>query len=84
MNIAVPTVFGADEQPGDALGVLAHNAPQRVARVLELTGLDPYSLVDIGSDNMTLEEALLTRFDIKPLSRQRVEHFVERIVDGVR
>ncbi len=70
-----------DWQPGDALGVLAHNAPPLVARILELTGLDPCSPVDVGSDSMTLEEALLTRFDIKPLTRQRVARFVERIVD---
>jgi geranylgeranyl reductase family protein len=70
-----------DWQPGDALGVLAHNAPPLVASILELMGLDPYSLVDIGSDNLTLEEALLTRLDIKPLNRQRVERFVERIAD---
>ncbi|HQW20398.1 MAG TPA: geranylgeranyl reductase family protein [Rhodocyclaceae bacterium] len=67
--------------PGDALGVLAHNAPELVARVLALMNQDPDTLVEIGKDSLTLEEALLSRYDIKSLSRQRVERFVARIGD---
>lgn len=70
-----------DWQPGDALGVLAHNSPALVARILELMDMDGDTSVDIGTDNLRFEEALLTRLDIKPLNRARVEKFVAQIND---
>lgn len=70
-----------DWQPGDALGVLAHNSPALVARILELMDMDGDTTVDIGADNLRFEEALLTRLDIKPLNRARVEKFVAQIND---
>jgi geranylgeranyl reductase family protein len=70
-----------DWQPGDALGVLPHNPPALVARILELMDMDGETRIDIGQDNLSFEEALLARLDIKPLNRARVEKFVAQIND---
>ncbi|SMB21208.1 Conditioned medium factor receptor 1 (modular protein) [Sterolibacterium denitrificans] len=73
-----------DWQPGDALGVLPHNSPVLVARILELMDLDGDTTVDLGpggQDSLRFEDALLARLDIKPLNRARVEKFVAQIDD---
>ncbi len=70
-----------DWQPGDALGVLPHNAPPLVAHILTLMDIDGDTRIDIGADNLRFEDALLTRLDIKQLNRARVEKFVAQIND---
>ncbi|SMB26542.1 Conditioned medium factor receptor 1 (modular protein) [Sterolibacterium denitrificans] len=77
-----PDTRRMDWQPGDALGVLPHNAPKLVEQILEISGLDPDSPVDVANSSTTLKEALLTRLDIKLLSSQQVEFFVARILDA--
>jgi geranylgeranyl reductase family protein len=71
-----------DWQPGDALGVLPHNPPEQVARILDCMGLEGDTPVNLGSDTLRLEDALLTRLDIKQLNRARVEKFTAHITDA--
>ena len=70
-----------DWQPGDALGVLPHNPADLVTRILELMALAGDTPITLGTDTLSLEDALRTRLDIKPLSRARVEKFLARIKD---
>lgn len=70
-----------DWQPGDALGVWAHNAPSLVSRLLDLMALDGDLQVTLGADTLRFEDALRVRLDIKSLNRARVEKFVAQIDD---
>lgn len=70
-----------DWQPGDALGVLAHNLPAQVDNLLERMNLEGDASVTIGEDVLRFEDALRSRLDIKSLHRARVERFAAHIHD---
>ncbi|MBP9713075.1 MAG: flavodoxin domain-containing protein [Sterolibacterium sp.] len=69
-------------QPGDALGVLAHNPPTQVAQLLERMNLAGDTSITIGEETLRFEDALRSRLDLKSLHRARIEKFVTHINDA--
>ncbi|WP_240502568.1 assimilatory sulfite reductase (NADPH) flavoprotein subunit [Methylocaldum sp. 14B] len=69
---------GLRYEPGDALGVVPSNRPERAADLMESIGLDPSAAVS-GSDGVetTLEDALLHHFEITTLTRPFLEKYAE-------
>jgi sulfite reductase (NADPH) flavoprotein alpha-component len=69
---------GLRYEPGDALGVVPTNWPDRVAGLIESIGLSPSSAVP-GSDGIetTLEDALLHHYEITTLTRPFLEKYAE-------
>ncbi len=63
-------------EPGDALGVLPTNRPERAADLMESLGLDPGAVVP-GADGAetTLEDALLHHYEITTLTRPFLENY---------
>lgn len=63
-------------EPGDALGVLPTNRPERAADLMESLGLDPGASVP-GADGVetTLEAALLHHYEITTLTRPFLENY---------
>lgn len=51
---------------GDALGVLPRNCPDLVDEVLRASGLSGEETVVVNSDGLSLREALISKFDLKP------------------
>ena len=65
-------------EPGDSLGVVASNWPERVADLLASLGLDPSSTVPGSSGGeISLEEALLREYEITTLTRPFLEGYAE-------
>lgn len=69
---------GLRYEPGDALGVMPSNWPERVAALMESTGLAPNATVP-GADGVetTLEGALLHHYEITTLTRPFLEKYAE-------
>lgn len=69
---------GLRYEPGDALGVVASNWPQRVADLLDSLKLDGGSLVS-GADGgeIPLERALLHDYEITTLTRPFLEKYAQ-------
>ncbi|MGX2041415.1 assimilatory sulfite reductase (NADPH) flavoprotein subunit [Methylocaldum sp. MU1018] len=65
-------------EPGDALGVVPSNWPERVAELIEAAGLSSGAVVS-GSDGAetTLEDALLHHYEITTLTRPFLEKYAE-------
>ena len=65
-------------EPGDSLGIIPGNWPQRVADLLECLHLDPQATV-VNSDGAetTLEKALLHEYEITTLTRPFLEKYWE-------
>jgi sulfite reductase (NADPH) flavoprotein alpha-component len=55
---------GLRYEPGDAIGIAAHNDPAVVQQILDLTGLGGEAEIKIKTETLTLGEALRTRFEI--------------------
>jgi sulfite reductase (NADPH) flavoprotein alpha-component len=69
---------GLRYQPGDSLGVVPGNWPERVADLLDVLGLAPSAPVADGDGAETsLEEALLHRYEITTLTRPFLEKYAE-------
>lgn len=59
---------GMTYEVGDALGLVARNAPDVVGSILDATGFDPQAKVKIKEDDLTLGEALESRLDVTGLT----------------
>lgn len=59
--------------PGDSLGVMPHNPPQLIERVLEAIGQDGAAAVTVDTESLALADALKTRKEITALSRPVLE-----------
>ena len=69
---------GLRYEPGDALGVVASNWPQRVAELIESLGLDGDAQVPGAKGNeTTLELALLKDYEITTLTRPFLEKYAQ-------
>ena len=55
---------GLRYEPGDAIGIAAHNDPSVVQQILDLTALNGDSEVTLKNEKLALAEALRTRFEI--------------------
>ncbi|MFC3093631.1 assimilatory sulfite reductase (NADPH) flavoprotein subunit [Alteromonas sediminis] len=55
---------GIQYQPGDALGVWFKNDPVIVEEMLTLTKADGDTLINVGSEELALREALISRFEL--------------------
>jgi sulfite reductase (NADPH) flavoprotein alpha-component len=65
-------------EPGDSLGIMPSNWPQRVADLLETLELDPETAVPTsGGAQTTLERALLHEYEITTLTRPFLEKYWE-------
>ncbi|MEC3951577.1 molybdopterin-dependent oxidoreductase [Nocardia sp. CDC153] len=58
----------ATYEVGDSLGIRPANCEALVAEWLEVTGLDGGRIIDVEDDELTLAEALRTRYDITRVS----------------
>ncbi|MCG7989772.1 MAG: flavodoxin domain-containing protein [Candidatus Thiodiazotropha weberae] len=54
-------------QPGDALGLYFRNDPAMIEELLSITGLSGEVKVTLGSDEMTLNQALVERLELTQL-----------------
>lgn len=64
---------GFDVQPGDAVGVLAHNPPGLVAAILDATQLSGEQPVTLGGEAMPLVQALREQCDLTIPSKRFLE-----------
>ncbi|MBV2236022.1 MAG: flavodoxin domain-containing protein [Sterolibacterium sp.] len=71
-----------DWQPGDALGVLAHNPDALVEAILAYMSVGGDTILGVLSQIMTLREGLQRHLDIKTLSRGRISKFAAWISDA--
>ena len=71
-----------DWQPGDALGVLPHNAAALVEEILSHMSVTGDTILGVFSQIMTLREGLTRHLDIKTLSRNRLLKFAGWITDA--
>ncbi|MEC3919537.1 molybdopterin-dependent oxidoreductase [Nocardia sp. CDC160] len=68
----------ATYEVGDSLGIRPANCEALVAEWLEVTGLDGGRVIDVEDDELTLAEALRTRYDITRVSRDLLTFVNER------
>ncbi len=71
-------VSGLDLEPGDSIGIWAENDPELVAAVLAAAGASPADRVQLGSDEVSLGEALARRLEIQEPDAR----LVERLASG--
>src|SRR5690625_102322 len=64
-------------RPGDAVGVLADNSPQRVAAVLDAVGLSGETAVTVSGQAMPLVQALRSHCDLTLPGRRLLEFWAE-------
>ncbi|MEZ5477434.1 MAG: flavodoxin domain-containing protein [Thiolinea sp.] len=72
---------GIQYQPGDILAVKVSNDPALVDALLQQTGLDGATSVDLKGKTFTLREALLQRLEITTITRRQYEQHVGHL-DG--
>ncbi len=65
-------------EPGDALGVLVDNPAETVARVLELSRLDPTTAVSVDGQTHALAHWLARKREVTRLAKPFVERLAER------
>lgn len=68
---------GLDYEPGDALGVVACNDPELVARVLECCGLNGAEALELAGESVTVAAALSRHYEITALTPRFVRHWAE-------
>lgn len=68
---------GLHYQPGDTLGVWVRNDPLLVAAVLRACGLDPATAVTVDGQALTLEAALLHKFELTQAHPGFIKHYAE-------
>lgn len=66
---------GISYRPGDALGVVAQNAPGLVASLLDRLGLDPAAAVAVRQRQTTLGEALTRDLEITAATPRFLDHW---------
>jgi sulfite reductase (NADPH) flavoprotein alpha-component len=69
------TGSGIAYEPGDALGVLALNAPDYVQDLLSLAGLPAEAPVTVDGKERTLSQALMEQFEITTITRPFVKAY---------
>jgi sulfite reductase (NADPH) flavoprotein alpha-component len=71
---------GMTYEPGDALGVVPQNWPQRVTELLEALRFEPgYRIAEADGTATTLQEALTSRYEISTLTRPFLERYAELV-----
>lgn len=68
---------GLQYEPGDALGIVPHNAPGEVDALLAQLGFPPDAVVEAGRRETSLREALLEHFEIGVLTPGFVRRYAE-------
>ena len=66
-------------QPGDALGILPVNDPALAESIMNRLKLKPGTPVTYEENSYTLEEVLINKTEINPLTRQNMEKYNELI-----
>lgn len=69
-------------QPGDAVGVLPHNPPERVAAILNLVGLSGDDPVVVDEQAMPLVQALREKLDLTIPGKPLLQLLAERTGDA--
>ena len=69
-------------QPGDALGVLFHNAPELVDEILSLTGRAADEPVTVQNQSLSLYDALRSHLELTQLHPRVVAGWAEHIGDA--
>lgn len=73
---------GIHYEPGDALGIVPRNRDSDVDALLELLPFAAEANVDVGSQSVTLRDALTHHLDIGLLTRTAVERYSEMTKDA--
>lgn len=58
---------GITYQPGDALGVWFDNDPKLVSELLALLNIDAAATIDVGSEKLSIEQALIENYELTQL-----------------
>ncbi|MCE4565627.1 assimilatory sulfite reductase (NADPH) flavoprotein subunit [Maribellus sp. CM-23] len=69
---------GLEYEPGDSLGIFAHNPTGLVEAIFEQTGFDPEQQVDFGEDKIGLKEALSYHLEITTLTYDLLEKYYDK------
>ncbi len=64
-------------EPGDALGIYALNAPNLVTSILDHLGFSGEETVDSHQGTKTLKEALISDYELTPLTNVSLQRFAE-------
>jgi sulfite reductase (NADPH) flavoprotein alpha-component len=73
---------GLAYEAGDALGVLPRNCPEYLEELLSALSMDGYASVTLGTETLSLREALYTRLDSTALSRVLMEKYAALVDSG--
>lgn len=68
---------GLTYQPGDALGVWFENSPELAAAILKQIGLIGEELVEVDGESISLQKALVEKYEITSANPQQVVKFSE-------
>ena len=68
---------GLEYQPGDSLGVLPTNCEEVVNDLLSAVGLSGKETVEVGGENLGLQDALMNRLACTVLSKIQIKKFNE-------
>ncbi|GLR76598.1 assimilatory sulfite reductase (NADPH) flavoprotein subunit [Aliivibrio sifiae] len=68
---------GLTYQPGDALGVWFENSPELAAAILKQIGLTGEELVEVDGESISLQKALVEKYEITSANPQQVAKFSE-------
>jgi len=68
---------GLSYEPGDSVGVMVHNDPRVVERLLDNLKLSGSETVELGQETMPLSQALQERLELTRLTRPTVERWAK-------
>lgn len=63
--------------PGDSIGVVAPNPRELVDAIMQTLAVSPDTVLSNGAGEITLREALTTRYEIHPLTRPVIQGYAE-------
>ena len=66
---------GITYEPGDSVGILAHNPPSLVEAIIRYQGLQGSEIVNIKEGELTLKEALSSYLEITVLNRDVIQKY---------
>ncbi len=68
---------GLTYQPGDALGVWFENSPELASAILKQVGLTGDEVVEVDGDSISLQKALVEKYEITSANPQLVTQYAE-------
>jgi len=68
---------GLTYQPGDALGVWYENSPELANEILNTVGIDESETVEIDSEQLSIKDALVSKFEITTSNPQFIAKMAE-------